>query len=167
MGGANGRTRSLGLQVKVAAWYNHVGRRGVAQLGRALGSGLRGRRFKSSRPDHQQEQGPPAGGLRRVRPVQTSDIGLQTSDLVQEHVRALARSPQNGVARTFDRSSGNRPRDPITHLPLTPYTVPTLRTAKVRYRRLVDQPGQRETSYSLVITICTPRHHPINPCSGC
>ena len=27
------------------------GRRGVAQLGRALGSGLRGRRFKSSRPD--------------------------------------------------------------------------------------------------------------------
>ena len=34
--------------------------RGVAQLGRALGSGPRGRWFESSRPDHFRENGPPA-----------------------------------------------------------------------------------------------------------
>ena len=68
-------------------------RRDVAQLGRALRSGRRGRWFESSHPDHL-EKSPPSGGFLVVR----EDVeGLPAPDRLQVSFRAVGSRWRRGA----------------------------------------------------------------------
>src|SRR5262249_30345028 len=116
---AEGGCSGLGLTPPEVAPTLSALRRGVAQLGRALGSGPRGRWFKSSRPDQRPRWGGPTGRRARVAPPRPPHRMNATLTPPREFVEFLLES---GVLTfgDFQTKSGRR----------TPYFLDFARLAR-------------------------------------